>query len=223
MLKLKFTWFFLLFTAIFTSCTACNEPPETTEENGARNITPGIPVTSEPDPLAGTRWELTAWESQGETLTIPDKPQVTLRFRDGSVVLRTGCNDPGGHYLLHENNIEIIFSRITGQSCEGENWPPISAIETAFRTALSAPTIWLYELESDTLHIQYLGGEMELRRLPDSSGKFPAQARSSATTLFLWAAVGVSPYRFPQAYLTNACHNVSPTGMGVNRKQPGKA
>jgi len=174
MLKLKFTWFFLLFTAVFTGCTAGSESAETTAANGTRTITPGIPVTSEPNPLAGTRWELIALESQGEPLTIPDEPQVTLRFRDGSVVLRTGCNDPGGHYLLHENNIEIIFSRITGQSCEGEEYggPPISAIETAFRTALSAPTIWLYELEDDTLHIQYLGGEMELRRLPDSSGKF---------------------------------------------------
>lgn len=46
----------LIFSAIFIGYTACSEPPETTEENGARNITPGIPVTSEPDPLAGTHW-----------------------------------------------------------------------------------------------------------------------------------------------------------------------
>lgn len=84
MLKLKFIWLVLVFSAMFSGCS---EPSETTEENGARNITPGIPVTSVPDPLAGTLWELTAWESQGEILTIPNEPQVTLRFRDGSVVL----------------------------------------------------------------------------------------------------------------------------------------
>ena len=39
-----------------------------------------VPVTSEPDPLDGTRWELVAFENKTRTPDIPEQPRLFTTF-----------------------------------------------------------------------------------------------------------------------------------------------
>lgn len=57
-----------------------------------------VPVTSEPDPLNGTRWELVAFESEARTPSIPEQPRLFIAFNIGELSLQGGCNVVSGHY-----------------------------------------------------------------------------------------------------------------------------
>ena len=51
-----------------------------------------VPVTSEPDPLDGTRWELVAFESEARIPGIPEQPRLFIAFNRGKLSLQGGCN-----------------------------------------------------------------------------------------------------------------------------------
>lgn len=120
------------------------------------------PVTSHPDPLDGTQWELIAFEERGSMLSIPVEPQPVIEFDGGTLRLVTGCNDPGGHYVIEDDKIMVTFSRVTTMDCTDVLGVDVMAVESVFSTAM--PTFESYAIEENMLHIFYPDGELLFRR-----------------------------------------------------------
>jgi heat shock protein HslJ len=133
---------------------------------GSAETTPVVhtPVTSEPDPLDGTRWRPVAFESQEGTLDIPEQPQLFLEFEKGTFTLGGGCNSVGGYYALENGRIKATFSKATEKDCSG-SMPGIMEVERAF--LLATLTFESYTIEGEQLHIRYAGGELLFHRVPD--------------------------------------------------------
>jgi heat shock protein HslJ len=114
-MKHSFLVGFWLFVAaagslcLAASCTTAG-PPAGTLEGGAGMIpthTYVVPVTSEPDPLNGTRWELVDFEGGP---SVPEQPKLFVEFEEGALSLRDGCNRVGGHYLIENDYIGEMVS-----------------------------------------------------------------------------------------------------------------
>lgn len=123
-----------------------------------------IPVTSEPDPLDGTRWELVAFESEARTPIIPEQPGLFITFNSGELSLQGGCNTVNGHYRIENNHITIPFVEATLVDCS-DSMPGINEIEDVFSNAM--PTFESYLIEGDQLRIHYTDGELVLRRVSE--------------------------------------------------------
>ncbi|OQA19251.1 MAG: META domain protein [Chloroflexi bacterium ADurb.Bin360] len=123
-----------------------------------------VPVTSEPDPLNGTRWELVAFESEARTPSIPEQPRLFIAFNIGELSLQGGCNVVSGHYRIENNRITITFVEATQVDCS-DSMPGINEIEDAFSNAM--PTFESYMIEGDQLRIRYADGELLFRRVSD--------------------------------------------------------
>ena len=120
-----------------------------------------VPVTSEPDPLDGTRWELMAFESEAGTPAIPEQPMLFIAFNRGELSLQGGCNAVSGHYQIENNRITITFVETTMVDCS-DLLPGINEIEDAFVNAM--PTFESYTIEDNWLRIRYVDGELLFRR-----------------------------------------------------------
>lgn len=161
---------FRLFVAVASllcltaSCMATN-PPEGTRE-GSAELTPFVisPVTTEPDPLDGTRWKLVAFESKERTPHIPEQPQLFVEFKKGGLGFWGGCNHIGGYYLLENDHITITFSEQTLVDCSA-SMPGINEVENAFFTAMQ--TFESYSIADDRLCIRYADGELLFHRVSD--------------------------------------------------------
>jgi len=123
-----------------------------------------VPVTSYPDPLDGTQWELLAFESKESSPSIPDQPLFLVRFQGGSLGLQGGCNSIGGHYVLENGRITITFSKKTEVDCSYLG-PDINDVEEAFFAAMQ--TFDSYTLEGEQLRIRYIDGELLFRHVSD--------------------------------------------------------
>lgn len=123
-----------------------------------------LPVTSEPDPLDGTRWELGAFESETMTPSIPDSPRLFIVFDKGELSLQGGCNAVSGHYRIENNHITITFVEATQVDCS-DTIPGINEIEDAFSNAM--PTFQSYMIEGDQLRVRYANGELLFRRVSE--------------------------------------------------------
>lgn len=133
---------------------------------GGIEITPTqtyiMPVTSEPDPLDGTRWVLVAFESEARTSSIPEQPRLFIAFNKGDLGLQGGCNAVNGHYRIENNRITITFMEATQMDCS-DSMPGINEIEGAFSNAM--PTFESYTVEGEQLRIRYADGELLFRRV----------------------------------------------------------
>ena len=149
---------FIVIAGLLNSLVGC-----TTESYS--EITPThtyiVPVTSEPDPLDGTRWELIAFESKGSTLAIPKQPRLFMVFNKGELSLQGGCNAIHGHYRIENNRLKITFVKATLVDCS-DSIPGINEIEDAFSNAM--PTFESYTIEGDQLRIRYADGKLFFRR-----------------------------------------------------------
>lgn len=138
-----------------------------TTEGGA-GMTPThthiVPVTSVPDPLDGTRWELVTFESEARIPNIPEQPRLFIAFNIGELSLQGGCNVVSGHYQIENNRITITFVEATQVDCS-DSMPRINEIEDAFSNAM--PTFESYMIEGDQLRIRYADGELLFRRVSD--------------------------------------------------------
>lgn len=123
-----------------------------------------VPVTSEPDPLSGTRWKLVAFDSEESIPSIPEQPVFVVEFQKGELSLHGGCNSVGGHYVLHNNNITITFAERTEVDCSHLG-PKVNQVEEVFSAAML--TFDSYTLEDGQLRIRYIDGELLLHRLYD--------------------------------------------------------
>ena len=152
------------FLCLTMGCTTTNLP-DGTLEGGART-TPTIvaAVTSEPDPLDGTRWELVAFESHERALSIPEQPRLFVKFKKGVLSLQGGCNHISGHYMLENDHITITFSKTTERDCSA-SMPGINAVEAAFLTAMQ--TFELYTISDGQLRIRYDDGELLFHHVSD--------------------------------------------------------
>jgi|GEM_PF-6850109 len=138
----------------------------TTEGGTGTTPTPTyiVPVTSELDPLDGTRWELVAFESEARTPSIPEQPGLFIAFNRGELGLQGGCNAVSGHYQIENNRITITFVEATLVDCS-DSMPGINEIEDALSNAM--PTFESYTIEGDLLRIRYADGELLFRRVSD--------------------------------------------------------
>ena len=123
-----------------------------------------VPVTSEPDPLDGTRWELVAFESEARTPSIPEQPVLFIAFNIGELGLQGGCNTVSGHYRIENNRITIAFVEATLVDCS-DSMPGINEIEDSFFNAM--PTFESYMIEGNQLRIRYADGEILFRHVSD--------------------------------------------------------
>ena len=55
-----------------------------------------VPVTSEPDPLNGTRWELVAFEREARTTDILEQPRLFVVFVRGMLTMKGRLTGGGG-------------------------------------------------------------------------------------------------------------------------------
>ena len=120
-----------------------------------------LEVTSEPNPLYGTRWKLVAIESEARTLNIPEENEFFVRFHSDSFIFTGGCNSIGGDYILENNHIIVTFAEQTLVDCSHLG-PNVNEIETLFSDAM--PTFISYDLNEDDLRIHYDDGEIFLER-----------------------------------------------------------
>lgn len=149
------------FFCLTVGCTSTNLPDGTLEGGTGTAPTIVAPVTSEPDPLDGTRWELVAFESQARSPSIPGQPRLLVEFKKGELSLRGGCNAVSGHYRIENNRIIITFVKATQVDCS-DSKPGINEIEDAFSYAM--PTFESYTIEGDQLRIRYADGELLFSR-----------------------------------------------------------
>ena len=126
-----------------------------------------VPVTSEPDPLNGTRWELVAFESEARTPDILEQPRLFVVFDRGMLSMQGGCNAVGGHYRIENSRITITFVEATQVDCS-DSMPGINEIENAFSNAM--PTFESYMIDGDQLRIRYGDGELLFRALRPLAG-----------------------------------------------------
>jgi len=120
-----------------------------------------VPVTSEPDPLDGTRWELVAFETEAKIPSIPEQPRLFIAFNAGELNLQGGCNDVSGHYQIDDNRITITFVNATLVDCS-DSVPGINEVEDSFADAM--PTFESYVIDGDQLRIRVADGEVIFRR-----------------------------------------------------------
>jgi len=120
-----------------------------------------VPVTSETDPLDGTRWELVAFVSEAEAPTIPEQPRVFIEFSAGELNLQGGCNAISGHYQTDDNRITITFVNATLVDCS-DSMPGINEVESSLANAM--PTFESYRIDNDLLRIRHADGELLFRR-----------------------------------------------------------
>jgi heat shock protein HslJ len=121
-----------------------------------------VPLTSEPDPLDGTRWVLVAFENEAGTLSIPEHPGLFIAFNRGELNLQGGCNAVSGNYQIENNRITITFVEATLVDCS-DSMPGINDVEDAFSNAM--PTFESYTIEGDQLRIRYADSELLFRRV----------------------------------------------------------
>lgn len=155
LVRYRAVWYSILISCLFllTGCRAANRPEMI------------LPVISRPDPLSGTQWELIAIKHEGDTLDVPAEPRPFIRFYDGTFSIRTGCNDPGGYYVLADNAITVTFSRVTTMSCRDDLGDHVMDTEAILAAVI--PNFESYAIEEDILHIAYTDGELTFRRMPD--------------------------------------------------------
>lgn len=136
--------------------------------DGSTGVTPThtyiVPVTSEPDPLDGTRWELVAFESETRAPSIPEQPRLFITFNRGELNLQGGCNAVSGNYQIENNRITITFVEATLVDCS-DSMPGINDVEDSFSNAM--PTFESYTIEGDQLLIRYADGELLFRRVSE--------------------------------------------------------
>jgi heat shock protein HslJ len=123
-----------------------------------------VPVTSEPDPLDGSLWELVTFESEVRTPSIPEQSGLFIAVNRGELILQSGCNTVNGHYQIENNRITITFVEATLVDCS-DSMPGINDIEEAFSNAM--PTFESYLIEGDQLRIRYADGELLFRRVSE--------------------------------------------------------
>jgi heat shock protein HslJ len=152
-------WVFVAVSFLVLA-TACNAG-----ENRSGSTEPMViaPVTSDPDPLTGSSWELVEFEDQNSLVDIPVEPTPFIKFEKGTLNLITGCNDPGGHYLLENNQITISFTRVTTMDCTDTSGSAVMALESAFSAALLS--FDTYTIDEDKLHISYADGALLFHRI----------------------------------------------------------
>ena len=122
-----------------------------------------VPVTSYPDPLDGSSWELISFEGDENSPSIPEQHPFLLHFKGGGLSFQGGCNSLSGHYVLEYERITITFSIRTEVECTP---PIINAVEMAIFDAMS--TFASYAFEGDgILRIRYTDGEFLLHRIEE--------------------------------------------------------
>ena len=119
------------------------------------------------DPLDGTRWQLVAMTGLDDTLALlSDDVLLTLSFQEGGFRFDTGCNNPGGNYVVRGSQLEVSAVRTTTMLCSQKMDDPAAKVESALATIAS--TLESYSILGDELRLGYPGGELVLKRLSES-------------------------------------------------------
>lgn len=120
---------------------------------------PSFPVTSEPDPLRGTRWQLVAFRSREAVPCLPDEPDLYVTFSDGLMRVRGGCNTSTAFYVLDGQRFTVTTVTQTLKDCPDL---VLDQLERSLASALSQCRS--YTIDRDELRIRLEGGELLLRR-----------------------------------------------------------
>ncbi|MHB0877896.1 MAG: META domain-containing protein [Anaerolineae bacterium] len=97
-----------------------------------------VPITSQPDPLSGTRWQLVAVVVDGRSLDVPASPVLFARFDDGMLRVSGGCNNIMALYRSPESPVGTVVASTTLEDCTAL-MPQVMAVEAAIYAALQSP------------------------------------------------------------------------------------
>jgi len=118
------------------------------------------------DPLDGTQWRLVSMTGLDDTLALLSTDQLPiLSFQDGGFRFDSGCNNPGGNYVVRGSRLEVSAVRTTTMLCSSNVDDPAPKIESALATIAS--TLESYSISGDELRLGYPGGELVLNRLSE--------------------------------------------------------
>ncbi len=119
------------------------------------------------DPLDGTRWQLVSMTGLDDTLALFSNDLLpTLSFQEGGFRFITGCNNPGGSYVVRDLQLEVSAVRTTTKLCHQKADDPALVVERTLATI--ALTLDAYSISGDELRLGYPGGELVFKRLPDA-------------------------------------------------------
>lgn len=118
---------------------------------------------ADPDrPLAGPTWTLVAiigaGGADGAVSSIPDGVLASLVFHDdGSVDVRTGCNDGSGRWALDGSGLRFSAIGLTKRGCDGAE----AQVEAAMLAVLNAASVDA-TIQADGLTLRGAGGGLQL-------------------------------------------------------------
>ncbi|MHB0877895.1 MAG: META domain-containing protein [Anaerolineae bacterium] len=150
MTRIAFAW---LLPVLLTMASGCGRTAPTVAS---------FPVTSEPDPLRGTRWQLVAFQSREAVPSLPDEPDLFVTFSEGVMRVRGGCNTSTALYVLDGQRFTVTTVTQTLKDCPDL---VVDQLERSLASALSQCRS--YTIDRDELRIRFEGGELLLRRAPN--------------------------------------------------------
>ena len=162
----------LLVALIVAGCKSTDRPPLGSRWQLVATESSEPPAVALPDegnvadPLDGTRWQLVAMTGLDDTLALlSDDVLLTLSFQEGGFRFDTGCNNPGGNYVVRGSQLEVSAVRTTTMLCSQQEDDPAPQVESALATIAS--TLESYSISGAELRLGYPSGELVLKRLPD--------------------------------------------------------
>jgi heat shock protein HslJ len=121
---------------------------------------PTVAPSPEPDPLAGTRWEVVNYNNgQGAVVTLIDGSRIALDFStDGQVSGNAGCNSYFTSYQVNRSNITVGKPATTSLLCaEPEG---VMEQEAEFLVALEMAAT--FRIDGDVLEMRTAGDEIAI-------------------------------------------------------------
>ena len=91
---------------------------------------------TDPGRLEGTQWVLDAASAGSLVDTVPKGARVDLRFQDGQVSGKSGCNTYGGSYDAGDGSLSFGQMQMILMACEDG----LMQLESAYLDALGATT-----------------------------------------------------------------------------------
>jgi polar amino acid transport system substrate-binding protein len=133
------------------------------------------------DPLAGTQWQVGAYDKAGSLTSPVAGTQLTAEFAEGQVRGTAGCNSYAAAYTVDGDSLSIAQPVATMMACE----QPIMDQETAFLTALAS--VKSFKQDTNRLQLFNDAGLLVLDLVPYTAA--PAETPSPAAVDNSWERI----------------------------------
>ena len=154
---------FLVFLCLSYGCMFS---PTTTEDiNEATDTSSDLPVTSFPDPLTGTRWQLLSFANTEASPRIPEELHIIVWFDKGGIGYKGGCNSVSGYYHLDNEKITTSVREMTLVDCSDDYLGSEKMeIDSEFYNSMESFREFALNDSANELRIFYEDGELLLHK-----------------------------------------------------------